>query len=117
MDLNYGRVVTLFIILLIIGAVWDVLTEPASMRYHDDDDGLWTASHMTNLSSAFIIIAVFILRRRVRTLYRIGGGTCSDFLLSFCCTPCTIRQLVSQLWRDPRAHPGCGVDSSEAHWV
>jgi len=62
----------------------------------------------------FLVIVAFLVRRATRELHGIPGSCCCDFWTSFCCTFCTITQLVGQLWSRPDHIPGCNFDAGVA---
>jgi len=71
----------------------------------------------TRLAGILGFAALISLRRRVRDVYGIEGGCCTDCLASFFCSPCTILQLVFQMWRNPERNPGCDMGPTQARIV
>ena len=70
-----------------------------------------------NLSWWFMGCIIFTLRKVVRRHHNIPGEDCEDCLLSFCCVPCTVTQMVHQMWANPDQAPGCTFDESPAMLV
>ena len=88
--LNYSVIVTVTVVLLILDGVLFAL-----LRWDTDFCQLW------------IIIILFLLRGKSRQLRQISGSCCEDCLAAVCCTPCTITQMVGEMWHDPKKKPGC----------
>jgi Cys-rich protein (TIGR01571 family) len=61
----------------------------------------------TNFQGLWVIIIVFLLRGKIRQLRQIEGTCCEDCLTAFFCTPCSITQMVGEMWHDPKQKPGC----------
>ena len=88
--LNYSVIVTVGVVLWILDAVLSSV-----LRSDTDFALLW------------IIIIAFLLRGKIRQLRQIRGSCCEDCLTAFFCTPCSITQMVGEMWHDPNKMPGC----------
>ena len=88
--LNYSVIVTVGVVLWILDAVLSSV-----LRSETDFALLW------------IIIIAFLLRGKIRQLRQIRGSCCEDCLTAFFCTPCSITQMVGEMWHDPNKMPGC----------
>jgi Cys-rich protein (TIGR01571 family) len=66
---------------------------------------------------ALAVVICFQLRAMTRKILGIEGSCFDDCLLSTCCTPCTVIQMVDTLWENPKAVPGCSIGSAVAEVV
>lgn len=70
-----------------------------------------------NLYALWAVIVLCQLRGIVRNFLNIAGNALEDGALSFFCAPCTIIQLVNQLWNHPHVVPGCDISPKPVHLV
>ena len=66
------------------------------------------------ISRLYLAICLLLLRTAVRRTLNIPGDGCTDCLVSVCCTPCAITQIVGQLWIKPEERPGCDFSEKPA---
>lgn len=66
-----------------------------------------------------IVACVFLtfLRGALRKQNSIPGSSVEDCLYSWCCSPCTITQMVGQMWKVPDRHPGCEFDDKVCEYA
>lgn len=69
------------------------------------------------LSQIWLVVAVWQLRTMVRERHNIGGSLCNDFVCAWCCAPCTLTQMVGQMWKEPSRDPGCAFSEGPASHV
>lgn len=67
------------------------------------------------LHSCIVVVSLVQIRKLIRNRYRIPGSSFIDFWTIVCCLPCSIMQLVSQIWIKPEETPGCSWDKSAGH--
>mmetsp|Transcript_83681 Transcript_83681/g.167602 ORF Transcript_83681/g.167602 Transcript_83681/m.167602 type:complete len:192 (+) Transcript_83681:95-670(+) len=80
------------------------------------DDKAWRKS-TSGFYSLFCVIVMTRLRGSVRARYNIQGSCFADCLLSWWCAPCTLTQMVGQLWIQPEVTPGCDISEGPAFLV
>jgi hypothetical protein len=54
------------------------------------------------------------VRKATREHHNIPGSCCEDFWCSWCCSVCTLTQVVGQLWARPESVPGCTFNDQAA---
>ena len=63
----------------------------------------------------FLFIVACQLRAHVRHIRGIEGDPMRDCFATLCCLPCSVSQMVGEMWKEPSQHPGChiGADQGE----
>ena len=71
------------------------------------------------MPGTFLFLCMVLIRGRVKKLYEIkeGAGVAEDLCLSWFCFPCTLGQLVGQVWRNPARIPGCNIGKGPVYLV
>jgi len=72
------------------------------------------AGFSANLSNLFLFVAMWQLRTKLRERHNIPGSCGEDFCTAFWCGPCTVTQLLGQMWVKPEVQPGCQFDEAVA---
>jgi len=94
------------------GIVWILIDSVIA----SGDDKAWRKS-TSGFYSLFCVIVMTRLRGSVRARYNIQGSCFADCLLSWWCAPCTLTQMVGQLWIQPEVTPGCDISEGPAFLV
>ena len=71
----------------------------------------------TSYHIVFIAIIACQLRSHVRRVRNISGTPTKDCCVTWFCLPCSITQMVGEMWEDPSIHPGCHLTGNQAHYV
>lgn len=67
-----------------------------------------------DIATLFLTVVLVQLRGTVRQIYNIRGDCCMDVLSSLFCAPCTVMQLIHQMWVQPDQTPGCDFSEHPA---
>lgn len=66
------------------------------------------------LHNIILAVTLYHIRGAVRRFYNINGSGCEDCLATVFCGPCTVIQLVTQMWSRPNENPGCDCSARAA---
>eukprot|EP00616_Rhizochromulina_sp_CCMP1243_P010081 CAMPEP_0118981704 /NCGR_PEP_ID=MMETSP1173-20130426/31136_1 /TAXON_ID=1034831 /ORGANISM="Rhizochromulina marina cf, Strain CCMP1243" /LENGTH=205 /DNA_ID=CAMNT_0006932147 /DNA_START=72 /DNA_END=689 /DNA_ORIENTATION=+ len=99
--MDYRSFLITWVVLLVVGVVLGILVGGGNFDF----------------ASLLLMVVLVQIRGSVRLRYGIPGNCCCDCLASFFCTPCTVTQLIGQMWSNPNDNPGCVCDQTPASIV
>lgn len=106
--LSYRSITVSYLVLYILAALLPYHTEYRSYLFGNFE-----------MPGTFLFLCMVLIRGRVKKLYEIkeGAGVAEDLCLSWFCFPCTLGQLVGQVWRNPARIPGCNIGKGPVYLV